>query len=401
MTNDQIKRIYLESTGFDLDESDAALMDFARALLAHPDHSIDGGEKAPCVHADEPKACYRVRCQLGNKCVDDDMSFRHTAPVPQDGDERAAFEAWARDKGLSLTKKAGSDAYAFAAEKAWLAWRDRAALVSKAASAPWNGDERFKVLSAVIETERPGFGDSGLSQSEHEAVDVLHDFAQAALASNKAAAVAVDEPDNRPTSAIDAVADFLEESANLSIISQFTSIAEWIDARASAVLVDFDAWATTQKWADRYDMDVARIGWTAALASRPPAPIASASEAVPTAADILANQMQFGADMAAKYSRVCRELAALKAVKRALATYNSEYCLQRAAGVGGGEAELIAMTKVLSTHPAAAQPSIAKVPDAAIKSCALIIKGMCMTHPVYEWAELIEARIRFMLRDKP
>jgi hypothetical protein len=34
MTNDQIKRIYLESTGFDLDESDAALMDFARNLLA-------------------------------------------------------------------------------------------------------------------------------------------------------------------------------------------------------------------------------------------------------------------------------------------------------------------------------------------------------------------------------
>jgi len=53
------------------------------------------------------------------------------------------------------------------------------------------------------------------------------------------------------------------------------------------------------------------------------------------------------------------------------------------------------------THPAAAQPSRAEVPDAAIKSCALIIKGMCMTHPVYEWAELIEARIRFMLKDKP
>jgi hypothetical protein len=101
-----------------------------------------------------------------------------------------------------------------------------------------------------------------------------------------------------------------------------------------------------------------------------PAPIASAEEAAPTAADILANQMQFGADMAAKYSRVCRELAALKAVapdedsvKRALATYNSEYCLQRAAGVGGGEAELIAMTKVLSTHPAAEQPSRAEAEE--------------------------------------
>jgi hypothetical protein len=29
---------------------------------------------AACAHRDEPKACYRVRCQLGDKCADDDMS---------------------------------------------------------------------------------------------------------------------------------------------------------------------------------------------------------------------------------------------------------------------------------------------------------------------------------------
>jgi len=33
-------------------------------------------ERGACIHADNPKACYRVRCQLGNKCVDDDMSPR-------------------------------------------------------------------------------------------------------------------------------------------------------------------------------------------------------------------------------------------------------------------------------------------------------------------------------------
>jgi hypothetical protein len=33
-------------------------------------------ERGACIHADEPKACYRVRCQLGNRCVDDDMSPR-------------------------------------------------------------------------------------------------------------------------------------------------------------------------------------------------------------------------------------------------------------------------------------------------------------------------------------
>ncbi|WP_131754070.1 hypothetical protein [Burkholderia vietnamiensis] len=36
----------------------------------------------PCVHADDPKACYRVRCQLGAKCLDDDMSPRQPAAAP-------------------------------------------------------------------------------------------------------------------------------------------------------------------------------------------------------------------------------------------------------------------------------------------------------------------------------
>jgi hypothetical protein len=37
-------------------------------------------EQEPCVHAKTPKGCYRVRCQLGDKCVDDEMSFRTTPP---------------------------------------------------------------------------------------------------------------------------------------------------------------------------------------------------------------------------------------------------------------------------------------------------------------------------------
>ena len=37
-------------------------------------------EQEPCVHAKNPKECYRVRCQLGDKCVDDEMSFRTTPP---------------------------------------------------------------------------------------------------------------------------------------------------------------------------------------------------------------------------------------------------------------------------------------------------------------------------------
>ena len=36
----------------------------------------------PCVNEDEPRGCYRVRCQLGKKCVDDEMS--HRLPQPKE-----------------------------------------------------------------------------------------------------------------------------------------------------------------------------------------------------------------------------------------------------------------------------------------------------------------------------
>ena len=40
-------------------------------------------EQEPCVHEKSPEACYRVRCQLGKKCIDDDLSFRHTTQPPK------------------------------------------------------------------------------------------------------------------------------------------------------------------------------------------------------------------------------------------------------------------------------------------------------------------------------
>lgn len=52
--------------------------------------SVKQDERGACVRADEPKACYRVRCQLGNKCVDDDMSPRPAAPSVEQ-DERGAL----------------------------------------------------------------------------------------------------------------------------------------------------------------------------------------------------------------------------------------------------------------------------------------------------------------------
>jgi hypothetical protein len=58
-------------------------------------------EQEPCVHAKNPKGCYRVRCQVGDKCVDDEMSFRTTPPQPEQ--EPVAFAShgvinWIADK---------------------------------------------------------------------------------------------------------------------------------------------------------------------------------------------------------------------------------------------------------------------------------------------------------------
>jgi hypothetical protein len=76
-----------------------------------------------------------------------------------------------------------------------------------------------------------------------------------------------------PVSAIEAVADFLEDQANIGIISQFTAVQEWIDAHAIKPHLTFSAWAATRAdWADKYDADVMQIGWNAALVyAAPPA----------------------------------------------------------------------------------------------------------------------------------
>ena len=49
-------------------------------LLNDVEKALAQPEQEPCVHAKNPKGCYRVRCQLGDKCVDDEMSFRTSPP---------------------------------------------------------------------------------------------------------------------------------------------------------------------------------------------------------------------------------------------------------------------------------------------------------------------------------
>ncbi|QRE00446.1 hypothetical protein [Burkholderia phage BCSR52] len=77
-----------------------SVTEFIIELLAASPSLQPAAAPTPCVHANDPKACYRVRCQLGGKCVDDDMSPR-TAPSP--ADERAAFAQFAKQQGYDLT----------------------------------------------------------------------------------------------------------------------------------------------------------------------------------------------------------------------------------------------------------------------------------------------------------
>jgi hypothetical protein len=84
-----------------------SLIEWIAKRLAPAAPSVEQDERGACVHADEPKECYRVRCQLGNKCVDDDMSPRAastSANVAQgaDDDARAAVEFYAANPSAAL-----------------------------------------------------------------------------------------------------------------------------------------------------------------------------------------------------------------------------------------------------------------------------------------------------------
>ncbi|MDN7703307.1 hypothetical protein QZM15_33010 [Burkholderia sp. AU44665] len=72
------------ANGIDWCFDDHGLKALVRSLILQ---SVEQHEAAPCVHADDPKGCYRVRCQLGNKCVDDNMSPRQAQPEPPAADD--------------------------------------------------------------------------------------------------------------------------------------------------------------------------------------------------------------------------------------------------------------------------------------------------------------------------
>lgn len=80
MIDEEIKLLWQKANGA---KPDGVLLHMVRDFTAE---LLSASKPAPCIHANDPKACYRVRCQLGNKCVYDDMSPRAPAATAQSGE---------------------------------------------------------------------------------------------------------------------------------------------------------------------------------------------------------------------------------------------------------------------------------------------------------------------------
>ena len=82
--------------GYDRQECFEHITAIKEALLEHAMQEVQRLgqeiEQEPCVHAKTPKGCYRVRCQLGDKCVDDEMSFRTSPPQRKPLTDEQYFE---------------------------------------------------------------------------------------------------------------------------------------------------------------------------------------------------------------------------------------------------------------------------------------------------------------------
>ncbi|HDR8931715.1 TPA: VRR-NUC domain-containing protein [Burkholderia vietnamiensis] len=133
----------------------------ARAVALYVAPQQPAGDKSradaltPCIHADDPKACYRVRCQLGGKCADDDMSPRQPAAAPIDDAEEMRDAAMRTVQAMGLIYTPGSDR-----------WRPN----SNHAPAPSPADERaaFEKLAAKI--HYPGCWDTAAYPTLAEAL---------------------------------------------------------------------------------------------------------------------------------------------------------------------------------------------------------------------------------------
>lgn len=76
----EIAALYLQETGFDINDSPAALLDFARAVLARwgQPQAVAGGDLVACTYGDNGYAC----CE-GGPCQAELHNEKIAAPPPQ------------------------------------------------------------------------------------------------------------------------------------------------------------------------------------------------------------------------------------------------------------------------------------------------------------------------------
>ena len=157
-------------------------------MLAHPDHSGDGGEKvaAAVFPMAQPGHCINCGLSVSPSCAcarGRDLAAQ--SPLPQDGDERARFEAWANSNGFGPKYR----------ESMFAAWQ--AALASNKAAS----ETKVQKGSWVNEPPVMPWEDQSRSEDEKAAIRFYVENPSAALldfgkrvSSNKAAAVAVAHP---------------------------------------------------------------------------------------------------------------------------------------------------------------------------------------------------------------
>jgi hypothetical protein len=232
---------------------------------AQPDHSGDGGEKTACRELTDDDMD-RVTTLIGQHesgelgfhgfCESIIKEFGGTAPVPRDGDERAAFEAWARTADMPLGMYSATDYADGATQISWDAWQ--AALASN--KAPQDGDQR-ELLEGLAMRLESGRLFNGVAQPN---ADIYARALRTVLASNKAAAVAVGEPH-----AIAAGALYWSERRGVVTVQPSKTEPDWVHYKGAFTL--------------GYGKNEVFLSEFKRIYLESPAPIASSSEAVPVA----------------------------------------------------------------------------------------------------------------------
>ena len=317
----------LTKGGFGHEDNVQNAIKVARSFLAaHPDHSGDGGEKVASTGSlafDYANAVIakKLGASKACKCTPDDSADceypdctvgKQAAPVPQDGDERAAFEVYMRGIGEDyLYRRDVATSTRFGeycrqdVQDQWDTWQ--AALASSKAAAVVARPTDDALWDQTL-TERDNYHEwadklanaiaehFGIEIGEHSNLNNPWSVALEALESAPvAAAVAVEEPmmTNGDFHCPACGQVMKGPTACGSCLWERDTCGYTDNAKNAANRAAFQAWFDGPKRKTYVaNEDSAYKGWQAAIELlAPPAPIASTEEAVTTAArDVLAER---------------------------------------------------------------------------------------------------------------